>query len=85
MIEGSGNYVTIYTIQREKIIVLLTFKYLEDHLPKTQFIRTHKSYIVALQAISGLDGNNVLLDDLSVPIGVTYRENILNHFSGRMI
>ncbi|MET3129622.1 DNA-binding LytR/AlgR family response regulator [Arcicella rosea] len=85
MIEGSGNYVTIYTIQQEKIVVLLTFKYLEDHLPKTQFIRTHKSYIVALQAISGLDGNTVILGDLSVPIGVTYRENILNHFSGKMI
>lgn len=85
MIEGSGNYVTIYTIQQEKIVVLMTFKYLEDHLPKTQFIRTHKSYIVALQAISGLDGNTVILGDLSVPIGVTYRENILNHFSGRMI
>lgn len=85
MIEGSGNYVTIYTLQQEKIIVLLTFKYLEDHLPQTQFIRTHKSYIVAFKAISGLDGNTVILGDLSVPIGVTYRENILNHFSGKMI
>ena len=58
------------------IMALLAFKTLEEILPKEQFIRENKSHIVALQSISGIEGNIVQLGDLTVPIGGTYRDNV---------
>ncbi len=75
-IEGTGNYVTIWNNNKEKILTQLTFKYLEDLLPKNQFMRVHKSYMISVKHISGFDGVSVFLNGLTVPVGVTYRESI---------
>jgi two-component system, LytTR family, response regulator len=79
-IEGAGNYVKICLNNQEKIMTLLTFKALEDMLPQEQFIRVNKSYIVALQLITGIEGNIVRLGDLIVPIGGTYKETVTKLF-----
>lgn len=79
-IEGDGNYVKIWLNNQDKIMTLLTFKALEELLPKEQFIRVNKSYIVAFQLITGIEGNIVRLGDLSVPIGGTYKETVTKLF-----
>ena len=79
-IEGDGNYVKIWLNNQDKIMTLLTFKVLEELLPKEQFIRVNKSYIVALQLITGIEGNIVKLGDLTVPIGGTYKETVTKLF-----
>ena len=79
-IEGAGNYVKIGLNNQDKIMTLLTFKALEELLPKEQFIRVNKSYIVALQLITGIEGNIVRLGDLTVPIGGTYKNNVTQLF-----
>jgi two-component system, LytTR family, response regulator len=79
-IEGEGNYVKIWLSKEEKIMALLTFKYLEEILPKEQFIRVNKSYIVALHLITGIEGNIVQLGDLTVPVGGTYKDNVTKLF-----
>ncbi|WP_233276863.1 MULTISPECIES: LytR/AlgR family response regulator transcription factor [Mucilaginibacter] len=43
------NYITIHTAN-EKIISLQTMKKLEEILPQPQFMRVHKSFIVALRS-----------------------------------
>jgi DNA-binding LytR/AlgR family response regulator len=75
-IEGTGNYVTIWNTNKEKILTQLTFKYLEDLLPQNQFMRVHKSYMISVKHISGFDGATVFFNGLTVPVGVTYRDNI---------
>lgn len=79
-IEGYGNYVKIWLNKEDKIMALLTFKALEEILLKEQFIRVNKSYIVALQFISGIEGNIVQLGELTVPIGGTYKDNVTKLF-----
>jgi two-component system, LytTR family, response regulator len=79
-IEGAGNYVKIWLNNQDKIMTLLTFKALEELLPKEQFIRVNKSYIVAFQLITGIEGNIVRLGDLTVPIGATYKETVTKLF-----
>lgn len=73
-VEGLKNYVSIYT-EQERIITLLNVKDLQDRLPATQFMRVHKSYIVSLDKIKALDGNQILFRDgkASAPLGDTYR------------
>lgn len=79
-IEGAGNYVKIGLNNQDKIMTLLTFKALEELLPKERFIRVNKSYIVALQWITGIEGNILRLGDLTVPIGGTYKEIVTKLF-----
>jgi two-component system, LytTR family, response regulator len=84
-IEGAENYVNIWTINQEKLMTAMTLKALEEELPKDLFMRVHKSNIIALSHITGLSGGEVMLDGVSVPLGVTYRDIVLKHFSDRVV
>jgi DNA-binding LytR/AlgR family response regulator len=73
-VEGMKNYLAINTGE-DQIITLLNIQNLEDRLPARQFMRVHKSYIVALSKIKALDGSQILFTDMKayVPLGETYR------------
>jgi DNA-binding LytR/AlgR family response regulator len=73
-VEGLKNYLSIYT-KEDRIITLLNVKDLEERLPPKKFMRVHKSYIVSLDRIKAVDGNQILLKDMKayVPLGETYR------------
>jgi two-component system, LytTR family, response regulator len=75
-IEGLGNYVTIHT-DTTKTLCLITFKELETKLPPDSFIRIHKSFIVSVSKISMLEGNQVYLGKQAIPIGDSYKANLL--------
>ncbi len=66
-IEGWKEYVKIFTAT-EKIIILESLSQLERTLPAAFFFRVHKSYIVAKQAVSRLDGDALLLGTARIPI-----------------
>ena len=57
-IEGALEYVNFQT-KDKKIMGLFSLKELEKELPKEKFMRIHKSYIVALDKIREIDGNQV--------------------------
>ncbi len=73
-VEGMKNYVSINTAD-DRIVTLLNMKDLEERLPSRQFVRVHKSYLVALNKIQALDGNQIFFKGLKayVPLGDTYR------------
>jgi DNA-binding LytR/AlgR family response regulator len=73
-VEGMKNYVTIHTVD-EQITTLLNMKDLEERLPGQQFMRVHKSYLISLERIRAVEGNQLLLKGLKayVPLGETYR------------
>jgi DNA-binding LytR/AlgR family response regulator len=72
-IEGSGNYVTLHTL-KGKTLVLQNLKKFEEQLMPYQFIRVHKSYIVSLSHIESIEKGWILIDQLEIPIGESYRE-----------
>jgi DNA-binding LytR/AlgR family response regulator len=73
-VEGLKNYLSIYT-REERIVTLLNMKDLEERLPPKYFMRVHKSYIVSLDKIKAVDGNQIVIKDTKtyVPLGDTYR------------
>lgn len=76
-IEGKRDYISITTTV-DKLISLDTLSNMETILPTSTFIRTHKSYIIALDKINFIQGNRVCINDEYLPIGDTYRNNVLN-------
>lgn len=78
-IEGQKAYVTFHTEQK-KITALVSLKELEDALPGDQFLRIHKSYIVAVSEIQSLEGNQVEVGEVKLPVGKNYKEDVLKLF-----
>lgn len=72
-IEGTGNYLTLFT-ENDKIMVLQTMKQMQEQLSPKGFMRIHKSYIVAKQHIKKIEKASVEVMDKEIPIGSTYRE-----------
>jgi two-component system LytT family response regulator len=52
--EAEGDYVFLHTADG-KFLKEVTMKYLENHLPPDRFIRVHRSAIVHVEAIKGLE------------------------------
>lgn len=75
-IEGLKDYIRIHT-EDEKIIVLENMKDIIEKLPQNDFIRVHRSYIVATRRIKVLEGNRIQLQNMVyIPIGETYRKEV---------
>ncbi len=83
-IEASQNYMTIHT-EKGKLMALLTIKSLEDQLPAGNFLRIHKSYIVSLEKVVSLRGNEVIIGTHKIPIGKNYKDQLLKIVNERLI
>jgi len=75
-IQSMREYVAYYT-PNGRILSLGSLKKLETDLPKNQFLRIHKSYIIAKAKVSTLEGNMVHIGKEKIPIGASYREEVL--------
>jgi DNA-binding LytR/AlgR family response regulator len=76
-VEGLQNYVKVHLMQ-QTFIAAYTMKAFEEMLPAQLFMRIHRSYIVYLPAIKAIKGNMVELAATSLPIGLSYKEQLLN-------
>ncbi len=59
-VSGMKDYVVFYLEGNRKLVTHLTMKAVEDMLPATQFLRVHRSYIVALRKIRSIDRNSCI-------------------------
>ena len=76
-IEALQNYVSIFTT-KGKYIALLLLKSLEENLDAESFIRVHKSYMVAIDKITSIDGNELKVQSFSIPISRNYRDKVMD-------
>jgi DNA-binding LytR/AlgR family response regulator len=76
-IEGLKDYVKIYFENREVLIIKETLSGLQKKLRPFAFIRCHKSYLVPISKIKAFNSEGIELGDKIIPIGRTYKENVL--------
>ncbi len=79
-IEGMGAYLRIVTRQ-SKIMTLQSFAQIEQLLPEDNFLRVHKSYMVALDKIGSIERNVIVIDSERIPIGKSYMEEFYQRIS----
>lgn len=75
-IEGQREYVSFHT-PSGRITALMSLKHLEESLPSELFVRCHKSYIINKAMVEALDGNSLVIQDKSIPIGQSYKERVV--------
>jgi two-component system, LytTR family, response regulator len=77
-IEGLKDYIKIHLKSTSKaVITRMTMKTIEELLPLNQFIRIHKSYIVAIASITAIRKSTVIIGAEELPVSITYQESLM--------
>jgi DNA-binding LytR/AlgR family response regulator len=74
--QSFGDYLKVFT-SGKCIVVHDTIINMEEKLPPGKFLRVHKSYIIALNKIQYLEGNQVKIGEEMIPLGLKFREDLL--------
>lgn len=74
-VEGLKDYVKIYVTGRERpVITQMSLKAVEQALPADEFVRIHRSFVVAKSRVTAYDRTSVTVAGTALPIGDTYRQ-----------
>ncbi len=85
-IEGLKDYVKIHLNDGSTpVLSLMRLKTLEDTLPKEDFVRVHKSFIVRSDRIEAIERNHILIGPDRIPIGETYQGSLYAMLSGNAL
>ncbi|WP_405251899.1 LytR/AlgR family response regulator transcription factor [Dokdonia sp. Asnod3-C12] len=76
-IESIGDYLKIHTtndviVTRETLLATL------EKLPATLFLRTHRSYVVAISSIESFTNEHININNKAIPISRSYRDQVLS-------
>lgn len=80
--QSFGNYVKLYTLKKIYLASITTSEF-EKCLPEKNFMRIHKSYIVALDKIDAAEKDFVTIKDEKLPIGITYRRELTDRLKNK--
>lgn len=83
-IEALENYVIVNTFN-EKMTIHFTMKSLEDKLPLKKFKRVHRSFIVNISRIKGIEDNSIIIiveeGKKHIPVGKSYKDKLLSEIN----
>ena len=83
-IEGQGDYLRINT-PKERIMTLQKFSKLEELLPSSNFMRVHKSFMVAIDKIESISRNRIRIGDEMIPVGDSYKKEFYGRLEGKKL
>jgi two-component system, LytTR family, response regulator len=76
-IEALKDYIQIHTGDK-KIVALMSMKEISALLPKDQFIRVHRSFIISQNHLSGYTSKKIMIGNKEIPLGESYKETFLD-------
>jgi two-component system, LytTR family, response regulator len=74
-LEAAGNYLT-FVLQDQKLMSRMPVQEAEALLPAAKFVRTHRSFIVALDKIEKLERHQLWVRGTPIPLSATYARNL---------
>lgn len=75
-IESLSDYIKIHTT-KEVVVTRETISNIETKLPPNNFIRVHRSYIIAISKITAYSNEFIEINKKAIPISRTYKEQVL--------
>lgn len=76
-VEALADYCAVHTAD-QKYMVHSSMKEIVNKLPKNDFIRIHNSFIVRVDKISTIEGNNLYINKQTIPISRGKQKDLLN-------
>ena len=75
--EGLKDYVKIYLKDSSKnVMSLMNMKKIEEYLPKPEFMRIHRSYIVHVKEVETIDRFRMVIGNQYLPISDSYKDTV---------
>lgn len=74
--EAQRDFTKIY-FHEKNILISFHLKMLEEMLPQNKFIRIHRSYVINMSKVAGIEGNRVFIHQQEIPVGSNYKEHFL--------
>jgi DNA-binding LytR/AlgR family response regulator len=74
-LESQRDYLK-FTMPGQEAITRQTIAYYEQLLPAQKFLRVHRSYIIAIDKITAVEANRILLGNSAIPIGRNYKQHV---------
>ena len=81
-IEGLDDYLKIHIHNQKMVVARMTMKSILDKLPANEFIRVHRSYIIAFSRIGRVRNKSIMIEEQEIPIGASYEENLQRLLKG---
>jgi two-component system LytT family response regulator len=76
-VEGLRDYIQLHLQSTPKpLIVRMSMKAIEEQLPDRDFVRIHKSYLVAVNRVTAIRRNSIFIQELELSVGETYGDAI---------
>lgn len=84
-IEGLKDYAKVYT-NTDNILTLKSLKAIEKMLPADEFIRVHRSYIIAINKIKMISRNQIILsNEVNIPLSEGYKDEMNNIINSNQV
>jgi DNA-binding LytR/AlgR family response regulator len=83
-VEGLQNYVVIHT-QDRKLITYITLTSLENQLPKHQFLKVHKSFLISVPHVKAIEADEIILEHARIPISRALRDQVVQQILGNTL
>nr|WP_320120249.1 LytTR family DNA-binding domain-containing protein [uncultured Marinifilum sp.] len=77
-IESQRNYVSIFLENNQEVHTLNTISNIEEKLPENNFLRIHRSFIVAINKIVSYSSANIEIKNTQIPIGRNYKTMVMD-------
>lgn len=79
-VEAKGDYVNIHT-DRGIYLVHSTLRYIEEKLPNSAFMKSHRSYLVNLHRITGVKDREVKIGEHAVTVSKANKDRLLERLN----
>ena len=83
-VEGLQNYAVIHLHDR-KLITYITLTSLENQLPKDEFLKVHKSFLISVPHVKAIEGDEIIIGDARIPISRNLREQVTHQILGNRL
>jgi DNA-binding LytR/AlgR family response regulator len=83
-VKAEGNFVNVAT-KNGNILVLSNLTQFTKQLPSQNFMRVHKTYTVNSLEIKKYTTEHIIINDLVIPFGTSYKTDVLNRFKNQTI
>ena len=75
-VEGLRDYARFFLRNGENIQTIISMKKLDDFLPRPEFLRTHRSYIVHMPSIPAVEHNRIVFGEVYIPVSDYYKDDV---------
>lgn len=82
-IEGVKDYVRICLADGTNVLTQMSLKAMAEQLPKEEFVRVHRSYIVHLTEVNAMERGRIVFGKVRIPVSDSYRDDFMQRLAQR--